>query len=144
MILKPIGVVHSLYRTRTDAPRQGRFGDAVSELEIYPEYTEGLHLLERNRYLIVLTWFHLAERHTLRVLPPHRQEEHGVFATRSPDRPNPIGISLVKLLGIEKNRIFVQWLDAIDGTPLLDIKPFSRDLDCVNQEENVTQRGTSR
>ncbi len=132
-MLKPIGVVHSPYRTRTDAPRQGRLGEAVSELEIYPVYAEGLHLLEKNRYLIVLTWFHLAERDALRVVPPHKSAEHGVFATRSPDRPNPIAVSIVRLLNIEKNRLRVQWLDAIDGTPLLDIKPYSRDLDCMDQ-----------
>ncbi|HZD43856.1 MAG TPA: tRNA (N6-threonylcarbamoyladenosine(37)-N6)-methyltransferase TrmO [Methanomicrobiales archaeon] len=137
MMLQQIGVVHSPYKTRAQAPRQGRSSSAISEIEIFPQYAEGLHLIDRNRYLIVLSWFHLAERDLLSVTPPHRSEEHGVFATRSPARPNPIALSLVKLRGIEGNVIRVAWLEAVDGTPVIDIKPYSRELDCAEEDSGA-------
>jgi tRNA-Thr(GGU) m(6)t(6)A37 methyltransferase TsaA len=89
--------------------------------------------IEKEPHYIVLYWLNRSDRNKLKVIPPHTRIEHGVFATRSPDRPNPIGICIVELVGREGNLLFVRGLDAIDGTPLLDIKPYSADLDSVKQ-----------
>jgi len=129
MILKPIGVVKSEYKSRKEAPRQGRLKEDVSVLEIFEEYREGLEGLERFEKIVVLYWMHEADRGVLKAKPPG-ESERGVFSTRSPDRPNPIGYSVCKLLKIEGSKIYVMWLDAIDGTPVLDIKPFIKEIDC--------------
>ena len=132
-IVTAIGKIHTTYLSRDDAPRQGRFSDALVTLEILPEYCEGLQDVEQEPYLIVLYWLDRSVRNKLRATPPHTGIEHGVFATRSPDRPNPIGICIVEFVRREGNLLFVRGLDAIDGTPLLDIKPYSADLDSVKQ-----------
>jgi len=132
-IVTAIGIIRSPYLSRDDAPRQGRFSDALVTLEILPEFSEGLQDVEQEPYLIVLYWLDRSNRTTLKAIPPHIGIEHGVFATRSPDRPNPIGICIVELVRREGNLLFVRGLDAINGTPLLDIKPYSADLDSVKQ-----------
>ncbi|AAB90992.1 tRNA (N6-threonylcarbamoyladenosine(37)-N6)-methyltransferase TrmO [Archaeoglobus fulgidus] len=135
MILKPIGVVKSPFKTQNDAPRQGRFSDAVSEIAIFDEYADGLHKIENLRHIIVLYWMDKASRDKLRVVPPGETEERGVFTTRSPSRPNPIGLCVVEILEVERNRLKVRWLDALDGSPVIDIKKYSPEIDCVNQLE---------
>lgn len=132
MELVPIGEVRSPYRTPQEAPHQGRFSDQLAELEIYPQFTEGLKDAEQATHLIVLYWCHLASRETLQTKTPHGPEIRGVFACRSPSRPNPIGFCVVELLEVKKNRLLVRGLDAVDGTPLIDIKPYSSDLDSVS------------
>lgn len=131
MVLKQIGIIHSPYKETKDAPRQGRNSDNICEIEIFPEFQKGLDGTERCTYLIVLWWGDRAERDLLKVIPPHDREERGVFSTRSPARPNPIGLSLVKVLDHKGNRLKVLWLDAIDRTPLIDIKPYSPGLDAI-------------
>jgi tRNA (adenine37-N6)-methyltransferase len=131
--LVPIGVIHSPYRVKGDAPHQGRLSAAVSEIEIFPEYANGLRDIAARPHLIVLYWLDRADRGTLTAVPPHSKKEHGVFATRSPDRPNPIGFAVVDILGIEGSRITVRGLDAFDGTPVLDIKPYSAEIDCIKE-----------
>ena len=133
-VLTPIGTIRSPYQTREDAPRQGRFSDALVALEILPEFTEGLNDVEQQPHLIVLYWLDRSNRTALKAIPPHTGIEHGVFATRSPDRPNPIGICIVELVRREGNQLFVRGLDALDGTPLLDIKPYSAAIDSVKQK----------
>jgi tRNA-Thr(GGU) m(6)t(6)A37 methyltransferase TsaA len=130
-MVTPIGIIHSPYQSRDEAPRQGRFSDALVSLEILPEFTEGLQDVEQHPHLIVLYWLDRSNRTALKAIPPHSGIEQGVFATRSPDRPNPIGICVVKLSRREGNQLFVRGLDALDGTPLLDIKPYSAALDFV-------------
>ena len=93
--------------------------------------------MERCRYLHVLWWADQAERDLLRVIPPGETEERGVFCTRSPARPNPLGLSLVRVVEKTGNRIRVQWLDAVDGTPLVDLKPYSQGIDCVEDEKTI-------
>jgi tRNA-Thr(GGU) m(6)t(6)A37 methyltransferase TsaA len=132
-VVTPIGTIRSPYQTREDAPRQGRFSDALVALEILPEFTEGLQDVEQQPHLIVLYWLDRSNRTALKAIPPHTGIEHGVFATRSPDRPNPIGICIVELVRREGNQLFVRGLDALDGTPVLDIKPYSAVLDSVKQ-----------
>jgi formylmethanofuran dehydrogenase subunit E len=133
-VVTPIGIIHSPFHTRESAPRQGRFSDAQVTLEILPEFTEGLKDVEHQPHLIVLYWLDRSDRTTLKAIPPHTGIEHGVFATRSPDRPNPIGICIVELVRREENQLFVRGLDALDGTPLLDIKPYSAAIDSVKQK----------
>jgi tRNA-Thr(GGU) m(6)t(6)A37 methyltransferase TsaA len=127
--LHPIGYVRSPYKKQGDAPRQGRLSDTISEIIIDPVYRDGLSGLENKKHLFVLCWFDRADRSTLRAIPPNDKVEHGVFAIRSPDRPNPVSICLVDLLGIENGVLRVRGLDAFDGTPVIDIKPYFADLD---------------
>jgi tRNA-Thr(GGU) m(6)t(6)A37 methyltransferase TsaA len=133
--------VRSPYKERKDAPRQGRLSDTVSEIVIDDQYLPGLDDIETNPNLIVLSWFDRSDRTVLRATPPHKPVEHGVFATRSPDRPNPVAFSVVDLLGRDGNILRVRGLDALDGTPVVDIKPYSPDIDCVkNLKGNEGQK----
>ncbi|WP_321506370.1 tRNA (N6-threonylcarbamoyladenosine(37)-N6)-methyltransferase TrmO [uncultured Methanoregula sp.] len=129
--LVPIGTVKSPYKERKDAPRQGRFSDTVSDIIIDDLYLPGLADIEENKHLIVLLWYDRADRSALRATPPHTGIGHGVFATRSPDRPNPVAFSVVDLVGRTGNILQVRGLDALDGTPVIDIKPFLPDIDGI-------------
>jgi tRNA-Thr(GGU) m(6)t(6)A37 methyltransferase TsaA len=122
----PIGWVRSTLKERTNAPRQGREGAPDAWLEFDERVVEGLEGLAVGHQLIILTWLHEAERKTLKVRPRSDPLNRltGVFATRSPDRPNPIGLHRVRILALDGNRrIRVQPLEAIDGTPIIDVKP---------------------
>jgi tRNA-Thr(GGU) m(6)t(6)A37 methyltransferase TsaA len=138
--LHPIGVISSPFRERGQAPRQGRFSPEESEITIFPEYALGLRDLEGHPHLFVLYWCDRSERDVLTATPPHEKQEHGVFATRSPERPNPIALCLVDLVKREGNRLTVRGLDALDGSPLLDIKPFYRDLDCPDDRSGSVEQ----
>ncbi len=131
--LVPIGMIHSSYRKKGNAPHQGRLSTATSEIEIFPEYAEGLKDVAELPHLIILYWLDRADRRTLTAIPPHSKKEHGVFATRSPNRPNPIGFAVTDILRIDGARLIVKGLDAFDGTPVLDIKPYSPEIDCVKE-----------
>jgi tRNA-Thr(GGU) m(6)t(6)A37 methyltransferase TsaA len=131
MKIKPIGIIHSPYKTKEDAPRQGRYSNETSTIRVFDEFAEGLEGLDIHKYYIVLYWQDRAERDKLKVIPHGKVEKRGIFSTRAPVRPNPIGFCLVKLLGIDKNIITVKWLDALEGSPLLDIKPFWKELDSI-------------
>ncbi len=119
----PIGYIKSKFKSREEAPKQGFLTEEVSEIVIFDEFKEGLIGLDKYEYIIVLYWMHKARRDVLFSEIKNR----GIFATRSPDRPNPIGFAIVKVLGIEKNIIRVKYLDAIDGTPVVDIKPLAEE-----------------
>ncbi len=131
MVLKVIGVIRSPYKRPEDAPRQGRLSDEISCLEISGEFRPGMDGLGRHACLIVLYWLDRADRALLTATPPGETEGRGVFATRSQNRPNPIGIAVVDLVRIEGGTVMVKGLDAIDGTPLLDIKPYSAAIDSL-------------
>ncbi len=122
--LHPIGVVRSSLKQRSDAPRHGREGAPDAWLEIDPAYAPALDGLNAGQDILVLTWLHQGRRDVLRVVPRHdpANPERGVFLTRSPDRPNPIGLHRVRLLEIDGTRLHVAPLEAIDGTPVIDIK----------------------
>ena len=123
-LLKAIGVVHSDLRTTQDAPYEGSHSLQEATLEIYPEFCLGLAGMERLSRLVVLYWLHCADREVLRVYPrgDRSKEMIGVFTNRSPLRPNPVGISVVDILNVEISRVRVRGLDAIDGTPKIDLK----------------------
>lgn len=124
-LLRPIGVIRSILKDRKDAPSQGPEGAPDAWLEIRPFAAKGLHRLRAGDEVIVLTWLHRARRETLQVHPRFdpRQRLHGVFATRSPDRPNPLGLHRVTLRKIAGKRLLIGPIEAIDGTPVIDIKP---------------------
>jgi tRNA-Thr(GGU) m(6)t(6)A37 methyltransferase TsaA len=121
----PIGRVRSTLTRRSDAPRQGDEGAPDADLEIEPAFLPALDGLSAGQEILVLTWLHQADREVLAVHPRDdlRNPLTGVFATRSPDRPNPIGLHRVELLAVEAGRLRVRGLEAIDGTPVIDIKP---------------------
>jgi len=127
MELIPIGVIHSPFRVPEEAPRQGIYTEEISTIEVFAEFTPALEGLESFAHLIVLYW---ADRAARDVLKSRRHEDRGVFASRSPARPNPICLSVCELVAIEGNEVKVRGLEALDGSPLLDIKPFIRELDC--------------
>jgi tRNA-Thr(GGU) m(6)t(6)A37 methyltransferase TsaA len=125
MTLEPIGVVHSPYRDTTDVPKgAGAQHDAEGILEIRPELEPGLADIEGFSHLIVIWVFHRSAGPELVAYPPSDDRPHGVFATRSPQRPNPIGLTVVRLLGRDGPKLRVHGVDMLDGTPILDIKPY--------------------
>jgi len=123
--ITPIGVIHSPLADREEAPRHGSEGGAEAWLEVYPEYADGLGGIVSGSEVILLTWLHRSRRDVLKVHPRRNREAPltGVFATRSPDRPNPLGLHRVKVLSIKGSSLKVAPLEAIDGTPVADIKP---------------------
>ena len=122
----PIAWVHSNLKRRADAPMQGWEGAPDARLEVIPDFVQCLDGIVAGQEIVVLTWLHEAQRDVLKVHPrdDRRARLTGVFATRSPDRPNPVGLHRARVLAIENERwLHVQSLEAIDGTPVIDIKP---------------------
>ncbi len=152
IIMKPIGIVRSPYKQAKDMPIQGKFkSDIKAYIELKEQYVPGLKDLEGFSHFIIVYYFHKSQKETLQSKPFLEDEVHGIFAIRSPHRPNHIGISIVKLESIEKNKIHFSQVDMLDGTPVLDIKPYvkhfdSRDnvrcgwLDKHFQDENIPDR----
>ncbi len=127
---KSIGVIHSPFKEPQNVPIQAAASKGIKgTLEIYPEYAEGLRDIEGFSHIILLYHFHLVKDGYLLVKPFLDEKLHGVFATHSPARPNKIGISTVCLTKVENNILHVQDLDILDGTPLLDIKPYVPQFD---------------
>lgn len=124
MSLKAIGVVHSPFREPGDVPRGEELQECESQIEIYPEYVEGLKDVEGFSHLFILYWMHQAPPAALLVKPRLDDKMRGLFATRAPHRPNPLGLSLVRLIKVEGNILKVKGLDALDHTPVIDIKPY--------------------
>jgi tRNA (adenine37-N6)-methyltransferase len=123
--MRPIGLVRSPFTDRSEIPMgPGAKHDAEGTLEVRPDLEAGLTDIEGFSHLYVIWVFHKAERSELVGTPPTDDRPHGVFATRAPYRPNPIGLTVVRLLGREGNRLRVRGLDMLDGTPILDIKPY--------------------
>ena len=123
--LRPVGVIRSALKARGDAPKQGSEGAPDAWLEVQPWAADGLRGLAAGDQIIVITWFHRSRRDILQVHPRSdaRNPLTGVFATRSPDRPNPLGLHPVVIRAIQGNRLRVGPIEAIDGTPVVDIKP---------------------
>jgi tRNA-Thr(GGU) m(6)t(6)A37 methyltransferase TsaA len=129
--LKQIGVVHSPYRKRKDAPFQGKHVNDESTLEVFEDYEPVLLDIDRCSHLIVLYWQDRGDRNVLRTRTPWGPEIHGVFATGSPNRSNPIGLCVVELLKRDGPFLKVRGMDALEESPLIDIKPYSSEVDCV-------------
>src|SRR5215471_3895292 len=129
-VVQPIGVVHSTLRAPADAPNQAFEGAPSALLDIDPAFEEALHRIQAGDELIVLTWLHAADREVLQTHPTGDPNIPltGVFRTRSPDRPNPIGVHRVTVTGLESpTRLRVDALEAIDGTPIVDLKVAMRE-----------------
>lgn len=133
--LKPIGIVHSSIKARDDMP----VGGVDAEIEILEEYEPAIMGIDGNTHLIILCWLHEADRSVLRAVPRKISTslpEQGVFSLRSPARPNPISVTVVKVLRHFGRYFFVSGLDVIDGTPVLDIKPYQAGMDCIFSARN--------
>jgi L-fuculose-phosphate aldolase len=147
-IVRPVGVIRSSLRDPADAPKQGALTDQEAEVVVDPAYLPALDGLvrrvadgrdsesdapphRRSGKIIVICWMHSADRERLKVHPRDQEDrpERGVFSTRSPHRPNPVSLHTVTLLSIDRNVLRVRGMDAIDGTPVVDIKPHSPELD---------------
>jgi tRNA-Thr(GGU) m(6)t(6)A37 methyltransferase TsaA len=129
--LKPIGIIHSPFHQRGDAPRQGRFSDLESEIEVFPDYIPALKLVDRGSHVIVLYWQDRSDRSVLQSKTPFSKVPVGVFASRSPNRPNPIAFCVADLIAVDGGRLMVRGVDALDGSPLLDIKVYSPQVDSI-------------
>ena len=122
--IKPIGIVHCSFKTRDEVTGSKRT-ENNAEIELFREYEEGLSDIDGFSHIILVWWMHKSHYRNLKVKPLHFPEElRGVFATRHPDRPNPIGLTVVQLLERKGNILKVKGVDMIDGTPLIDIKPY--------------------
>lgn len=121
---QPIGLIHSSLRDQSETPIQAAFSQVEGVVEVYHEYAAGLQDIEGFSHIVLLYWFHRSKGYRLIVRPFLDQQEHGLFAVRYPARPNPIGISVVELVERDENQLQVRGVDVLDGTPLLDIKPF--------------------
>ena len=131
---QPIGVFHTPFTALSDMPIQpGGKASALGTVELSSEFTEGLKDLDGFSHVILIYYLHKVSRSTLTVTPFLDSEPHGVFATRAPTRPNPIGLSVVRLLRIEGNILYLGNLDVLNGTPLLDIKPYVPDFDAPEE-----------
>jgi tRNA (adenine37-N6)-methyltransferase len=134
IIMHPIGIIHSPYKNVKDIPIQGKFKDDIEAwVELKNEYFPGLKDLDAFSHCILVYNFHRSDRVTIQGKPYLEDETHGIFAIRSPHRPNHIGISIVKIQRIEENKLYFTEVDMIDETPLLDIKPYVKYFD--NRED---------
>ena len=130
IIYSPIGVVHSPYKEPKGTPIQSQAAKGVKGyIEVYNEYKKGLKDLEGFSYIYLLLHFHLSKGYSLEVKPFMDNDIHGVFSTRAPKRPNSIGLSIVYVLKVKDNIIYVEDLDIVDKTPVLDIKPYVPNFD---------------
>jgi tRNA-Thr(GGU) m(6)t(6)A37 methyltransferase TsaA len=130
IVYRPIGFVHSPFTVSDGTPIQpSRARNVRGSVEIEPEFIDGLADLDGFSHIILLCHFHRARPCRLRVVPYLDDEERGLFATRAPSRPNPIGLSIVRLLGVDGGTLSIADLDLLDHTPVLDIKPYVGEFD---------------
>ncbi|MFO8102486.1 MAG: tRNA (N6-threonylcarbamoyladenosine(37)-N6)-methyltransferase TrmO [Dehalococcoidia bacterium] len=148
---KPIGIIRSPFKEPAGTPIQPPGGEEIEGVvEIFPEYSDGLKDIEGFSHLILIYHFHLSVEAPLHVKPYMDDEPHGVFAMRGPSRPNSIGISTVRLNRVEGRELHIQGIDIVDGTPLLDIKPYMPQFDMRFPEnigwleENINKLATAR
>ncbi len=135
--VKPIGIIHTPYTKPEDVPIQGKFAtNIIGTAEIFPEYQEGLKDLGGFSHVYLIYHFDRAQEGKLVGKPFLEDEEHGIFAIRSPNRPNRVGISVVKIEKVENNSIIFSEVDLLDGTPLIDIKPYISHFDLREKTRN--------
>jgi len=129
VMITPIGVIHTPYTALEKIPIQPCYSSGLGEIELFKEYEEGLKDLEGFSHIVILYLFHKSEGYSLTVKPFLDSDKRGLFATRHPNRPNPIGMSVVRLVEIKGRVLQVQDVDVLDGTPLIDIKPYVPSFD---------------
>lgn len=130
--INPVGVIHSPYRERGDAPHQGRDSSVSSTIEIYPEYAPALGTMEGITHIWVIYWMDRAERDLLVARRKDWQEHRPVFSIRSPSRPNPLALSIGMIDRIDGRFLDVTGIEALDGSPIIDIKPYIHDIDYID------------
>jgi tRNA-Thr(GGU) m(6)t(6)A37 methyltransferase TsaA len=126
-----IGRIRTPWTRRQDCPKNGREAEAVCTITLDPRWAQGLAGVEKCTHLVVLYWMNQARRDLVLQVPRHYGEQRGTFALRSPARPNPIAMSVVRLLRVEGTSLDVIGLDCLDGTPLLDVKPYFASTDSI-------------
>jgi tRNA-Thr(GGU) m(6)t(6)A37 methyltransferase TsaA len=124
VLFRPIAIVHSPFVWREEAPRQAGLGSNTGQIVLLPGYQNAIKDLAGFDHLWVLAWFHRSEGWKEQIIPPRDKVKRGVLATRSPDRPNPIGLSCVRLLSVRGRTLSIADHDLLDGTPILDLKPY--------------------
>ena len=135
-IMKEIGVIHTPFHKKEETPIQSSRSKKDGTVEVFPQFIDGLDGIEEFSNIYLLYGFHLAaSKVSLKVQPFLDDQQHGVFATRYPIRPNSIGLSIVKLLERKNNLLFFRGADMLDGTPLLDIKPYIPEFDICTVEK---------
>jgi tRNA-Thr(GGU) m(6)t(6)A37 methyltransferase TsaA len=135
VVYRPVGVVHSPFKEPYGTPIQSAAARNVEGvIEVFPQYAEGLRDIEGFSHLILIYHFHLCNEPSVIVRPYLGSGAHGVFATRAPARPNPIGISVVRLVRVDGTKLHVAGMDILDGTPVLDIKPYVPQFDAIETE----------
>ncbi len=135
-IFKPIGIINSPFKSIKGVPIQPAGANGIKgRIKLFKKYSEGLKNLEGFSHIILIYHFHLSKGYSLKVIPFLKNQEQGVFATRAPKRPNQIGISVVKIENIKDNIIEISNVDMVNGTPLLDIKPYASFFDNVKNEK---------
>ena len=123
--LKSIGIIHSPYNDLKEIPIQGKLNDKIEGYaELDEKYSDGLYDLDKFSHAILIYYFHKSNRTDIKAKPFLENKIHGIFAIRSPNRPNHIGMTVVKIKRIEQNKLYFNYVDMINGTPLLDIKPY--------------------
>jgi len=141
--VNPIGIIRSPFKKPGQAPRQGREQGAPGEIEVFEGFEDGLQDIEGCTHLIVFFWMNEANRNRLAATPPHTGKTHSVFGSRSPHRPRPIGMTVVELLGLQGRRPRIKRIDATDGAPAIDIKPYVPALYSVPHARVKHSRGDS-
>jgi len=132
--LKPIGIIHTPFTEPKGTPIQPRRSNGVKgRVELYPEFAEGLSDLDGFSHIVLLYYFHLSDGFKLSVVPYLDTQPRGLFATRAPRRPNPLGLSVVQLERVTDCQLDVIGVDILDGTPLLDIKPYIPEFDLISK-----------
>jgi tRNA-Thr(GGU) m(6)t(6)A37 methyltransferase TsaA len=124
-----IGVIRTPFKSKDKIPIQASKSDIIAEAEVFLDYSEGLDSLDGFSHVILLYWFHRAQPLKLMTTPFLDTKERGLFSTRAPSRPNPIGLSIVKIIQIKGNSVKFKGADMLDDTPLIDIKPFVPEFD---------------
>ncbi|SHN69870.1 tRNA (N6-threonylcarbamoyladenosine(37)-N6)-methyltransferase TrmO [Desulfitobacterium chlororespirans] len=136
ILMKPIGYIRSPYKEKGDAPRQSTLsGETMAVIEVLEEYQEGIADIQAGGYGAILFYFHKSPGYKLTTLSRRNNQVMGVFSTRSPNRPNGIGLSIVRFRKREGNRLFFEGVDMLDNTPVLDIKPY---IDLTTGQLNET------
>ena len=130
-----IGQIETPFKDRKDCPRNGRKTDEIAFVKLKPEFLPGLKSIETCSHVIVFYWMHKAMRTLIQQRPKFDDAIHGTFALRSPNRPNPISISVVELLEVMPDGLKIRYIDCLDGTPLLDIKPYFHQTDSIPEAE---------
>ncbi len=140
IVYSPIGIVRSSHQEAEATPIQPVFaGECTGEIEVFPEFAAGLRDLEGFSHIYVLYHFHRAGQMRLLTKPFLQDVDRGIFATRAPCRPNPIGLSILTLLRVEGRILYVSGVDILDGTPVLDVKPYTARFDCISTSRNGWQ-----